>query len=56
VHPIVSTPSSSFIWSDFMEQRRLGNSGMQVSAIGLGCMSIGIADVYTSSAGRDESG
>jgi aryl-alcohol dehydrogenase-like predicted oxidoreductase len=33
-----------------MEQRRLGNSGLQVSAIGLGCMSIGIADVYTSSA------
>lgn len=40
-------------WGDFMEQRRLGNSGMQVSAIGLGCMSIGIADVYTSSA-QDE--
>jgi aryl-alcohol dehydrogenase-like predicted oxidoreductase len=32
-----------------MEQRRLGNSGLEVSAIGLGCMSIGIADVYTSS-------
>jgi aryl-alcohol dehydrogenase-like predicted oxidoreductase len=36
-----------------MEQRRLGNSGLQVSAVGLGCMSIGIADVYTSSA-QDE--
>jgi len=36
-----------------MEQRRLGNSGLQVSAISLGCMSIGIADVYTSSA-KDE--
>ena len=36
-----------------MEQRRLGNSGLQVSAISLGCMSIGIADVYTSSA-QDE--
>ena len=36
-----------------MEQRRLGNSGLQVSSIGLGCMSIGIADVYTSSA-QDE--
>jgi aryl-alcohol dehydrogenase-like predicted oxidoreductase len=36
-----------------MEQRRLGNSRLQVSAIGLGCMSIGIADVYTSSA-QDE--
>lgn len=33
-----------------MEQRRLGNSGLKVSTIGLGCMSIGIADVYTSSA------
>ena len=32
-----------------MEQRRLGNSGLEVSSIGLGCMSIGIADVYTSS-------
>jgi aryl-alcohol dehydrogenase-like predicted oxidoreductase len=31
-----------------MEQRRLGQDGPQVSAIGLGCMSIGIADVYTS--------
>jgi aryl-alcohol dehydrogenase-like predicted oxidoreductase len=37
-----------------MEQRRLGNSGLQVSAIGLGCMSIGIADVYSSSV-REES-
>lgn len=36
-----------------MERRRLGNSGLQVSSIGLGCMSIGIADVYTSSA-QDE--
>ena len=36
-----------------MEQRQLGNSGLQVSAIGVGCMSIGIADVYTSSA-QDE--
>ena len=36
-----------------MEWRRLGNSGLQVSSIGLGCMSIGIADVYTSSA-QDE--
>lgn len=32
-----------------MEKRSLGHSGPQVSAIGLGCMSIGIADVYTSS-------
>jgi aryl-alcohol dehydrogenase-like predicted oxidoreductase len=36
-----------------MEQRRLGRTGPQVSAIGLGCMSIGIADVYTSSV-RDD--
>jgi aryl-alcohol dehydrogenase-like predicted oxidoreductase len=36
-----------------MEHRRLGNSGLEISAIGLGCMSIGIADVYTSSA-QDE--
>ncbi|PYY07851.1 MAG: aldo/keto reductase [Acidobacteria bacterium] len=32
-----------------MERRKLGTAGPMVSAIGLGCMSIGIADVYTSS-------
>jgi len=37
-----------------MEQRPLGQHGPQVSAIGLGCMSIGIADVYSSSV-RDDS-
>lgn len=37
-----------------MEQRRLGHKGPQVSAIGLGCMSIGIADVYTSSAQEED--
>src|SRR5687768_16576316 len=37
-----------------MEQRRLGRNGPQVSAIGLGCMSIGLADVYTSSAQDEE--
>jgi aryl-alcohol dehydrogenase-like predicted oxidoreductase len=36
-----------------MEQRTLGRSGVSVSALGLGCMSIGIADVYTSSV-RDD--
>jgi aryl-alcohol dehydrogenase-like predicted oxidoreductase len=36
-----------------IEQRRLGHGGPQVSAIGLGCMSIGIADVYTSSVQDD---
>ena len=37
----------------YMEQRELGRSGPNVSALGLGCMSIGIADVYTSSV-RDD--
>jgi aryl-alcohol dehydrogenase-like predicted oxidoreductase len=36
-----------------MEQRQLGHHGPQVSTIGLGCMSIGIADVYTSSVQDD---
>jgi len=36
-----------------MKSRTLGNRGPRVSAIGLGCMSIGIADTYTSSV-RDE--
>ena len=36
-----------------MEQRILGRSGLSVPALGLGCMSIGIADVYTSSV-RDD--
>jgi aryl-alcohol dehydrogenase-like predicted oxidoreductase len=37
-----------------MEQRRLGHSGPSVSTLGLGCMSIGIADVYTSSVRDDD--
>jgi aryl-alcohol dehydrogenase-like predicted oxidoreductase len=37
-----------------MEQRKLGHSGPAVSALGLGCMSIGIADVYTSSVRDDD--
>jgi aryl-alcohol dehydrogenase-like predicted oxidoreductase len=36
-----------------MKQRRLGKGGPRVSDIGLGCMSIGIADVYTSSVKDD---
>jgi aryl-alcohol dehydrogenase-like predicted oxidoreductase len=36
-----------------MEQRTLGRFGPAVSAIGFGCMSIGIADVYTSSVHDD---
>jgi len=36
-----------------MEFRTLGNRGPRVSAIGLGCMSLGIADTYSSSV-RDE--
>ena len=37
-----------------MEQRQLGRLGPRVSAIGLGCMSLGIADIYTSSVRDDE--
>ncbi len=37
-----------------MQYRQLGQHGPEVSAIGLGCMSIGIADVYTSSAHDDD--
>src|SRR4051794_12410439 len=37
-----------------MEQRKLGRLGPEVSAIGFGCMSLGLADVYTSSAKDDE--
>ena len=37
-----------------METRQLGRHGPQVSAIGFGAMSIGIADVYTSSVRDDD--
>jgi aryl-alcohol dehydrogenase-like predicted oxidoreductase len=37
-----------------MEQRQLGRLGPRVSAIGLGCMSLGIADIYTSSIRDDD--
>lgn len=37
-----------------MKRRRLGAQGPEVSAVGFGCMSLGIADVYTSSVQNDE--
>jgi aryl-alcohol dehydrogenase-like predicted oxidoreductase len=37
-----------------MQYRKLGRSDPTVSAIGLGCMSIGIADTYTSSVKSDD--
>ena len=37
-----------------MEQRQLGRLGPRISAIGLGCMSLGIADIYTSSVRDDD--
>lgn len=37
-----------------MHHRTLGLDGPPVSALGLGCMSVGIADVYTSSARGDD--
>ena len=37
-----------------MQKRTLGRQGPSVSAIGLGCMSLGIADVYSSSVRDDD--
>ena len=37
-----------------MQQRQLGSAGPHVSVLGLGCMSIGIANTYTSSVRNDE--
>jgi len=37
-----------------MRNRKLGHDGPNVFPVGLGCMSIGIADVYTSSVRSDE--
>src|ERR1051325_10128639 len=53
MHPMQWIASNSVAGCTVMEQRRLGKSGPRVSAIGLGCMSIGIADVYTSSVQDD---
>src|SRR5437667_7288662 len=36
-----------------MKKRRLGRTGLEVSPVGFGCMSIGIAGVYTSSVQSD---
>jgi aryl-alcohol dehydrogenase-like predicted oxidoreductase len=37
-----------------MKHRKLGRNGPEVSALGFGCMSIGIADIYTSSIRNDD--
>jgi len=37
-----------------MERRNLGRQGLSVSAVGFGCMSLGIADIYSSSIRSDQ--
>jgi aryl-alcohol dehydrogenase-like predicted oxidoreductase len=37
-----------------MERRKLGGQGLSVSAVGLGCMSLGIADIYSSAIRSDD--
>ena len=37
-----------------MHQRRLGSQGPEVSAVGLGCMSLGLADAYSSAIDSDQ--
>ena len=38
-----------------MQERTLGTQGLKVSALGLGCMSLGIADIYSSSLKDEQS-
>jgi aryl-alcohol dehydrogenase-like predicted oxidoreductase len=37
-----------------MERRKLGRQGLSVSALGLGCMSLGLADIYSSAVRSDD--
>jgi aryl-alcohol dehydrogenase-like predicted oxidoreductase len=37
-----------------MERRKLGRQGLSVSSLGLGCMGLGIADIYSSSVRSDD--
>src|SRR4029450_11161198 len=37
-----------------MERRKLGRQGLTVSAVGFGCMSLGIADIYSSAIRSDD--
>src|SRR5512147_1094856 len=37
-----------------MERRKLGRQGLSVSALGLGCMSLGIAEIYSSAVRSDD--
>jgi aryl-alcohol dehydrogenase-like predicted oxidoreductase len=37
-----------------MKHRKLGRNGPEVSSLGFGCMSLGIADIYTSSVKSDD--
>jgi aryl-alcohol dehydrogenase-like predicted oxidoreductase len=37
-----------------MERRKLGRQGLTVSALGLGCMSLGIAEIYSSAVRSDD--